>query len=492
MTKAGVWIRVSGDDQDEENQVPEVERYVAEHGYEETRRYTVHDRSAFKGEQQAALDNMVADMRGGQIEVLVCWHSDRLERRGHEALFKLLRDVHDAGGRVESTLEPQLGKTDLSGAVLTFMLGLMAHQESLHKSERVLISRDRIKTNGALWGRNNWGYDKPTGDKYNKTLTPSEEGKRYVPEVFQRIADGQTCKEVAAWLGAEARPGVSHKTILRMIRNPVYRGVRIDADGRPETQVPALVSATLWLAANKRLSNGNRGKRGPLRYKNTGKLIRPPALLTSVLFCPLCRRADGTAAPMYRILPPGRGYWYRCHGFEPDNKGCGNNVRMETTDARAIALLSRAPSPYKELQWVPGVNFDNELVEIALELTDLPKRGLSDYEEDAERKRLRAERDRLAEMNEDAEPDRWEPVWTGETVGQHFTRLDFDGKRAMLLEDAKKEGVSPTRLYASNEMVYDADGELVRDVVVTVESRHFAVESDLYGVAYSAEGLPGA
>jgi len=472
MTSAGVWIRVSSGGQDEANQVPDVERYCRDHGYTETRRYTVHDRSAFKGEQQAALDEMLTDMRHGVIEVLVIWHSDRLERRGHEALFKVLRQVHDAGGRVESTKEPQLGQTDFSGAVLTFFAGLTSHQYSVHLSEQVLLSRDRVKANGALWGRANWGY-RPAGDKYSKTLAPTPDGERYVPEVFQRIADGQTCKEVAAWLGSVARPGVSHKTILRMIRNPVYRGVRVDASGRPETKVPALVNGQLWQAANKRLSNGNRGKRAPAKGK--------PALLTSVLFCARCRREDGKAAPMYRIHPPGRGYWYRCHGFEPDNKGCGNIVDLATTDAKVTALLARAPGPYKELVWVPGANFDNQLVEIALELNDLPKRELSDDDEDAERKRLRAERDRLTEMNEDAEPDRWEEVATGETIGEHFNRLDYEGRRKMLLADVK--------VYANDAMVYDAAGELARQPVVTIESRLFAVESDLYGIAYSADAL---
>jgi DNA invertase Pin-like site-specific DNA recombinase len=465
-TKAGVWVRVSSGSQDEANQVPDVERYVLDHGYDETRRYTVRDRSAYHGEQQAELDKMLTDMRHGLIEVLVCWHSDRLERRGHEALFALLKDVHDAGGRVESVKEPQLGQTDTSGAVLTFMSGLMSHQESLHKSERITLARDRAKTNGALWGRANWGYE-VSGDKYTKTLAPTPDGERYVPEVFQRIADGQTCKQVAAWLGAEIRPGVSHKTILRMIRNPVYRGVRVDGSGRPETKVPALVSATLWRAANNRLSNGNRGKRTPAKGQ--------PALLTSVLFCARCRKGPlGNAAPMYRIHPPGRGYWYRCHGFEPDNKGCGNIVHLETTDAKVTALLSKAPGPHSELQWVPGANFDNELVEIALALNDLPMRGLSDDDEDAERKRLRAGRDRLELLNQDAEPDRWEQVPTGETIGEHWASLDLTGQRKMLLADVK--------VYANDAMVYDADGELVRQPVVTIESRLFAVASDLYGM----------
>ena len=95
---AGIFVRVSTGGQDEEQQVPEVEHHCAEHGYAIARRYELNDKSASKGEQQAKLDEMLADMRDGIISVCVVWRSNRLERRGPEALFKLLRQVKDAGG----------------------------------------------------------------------------------------------------------------------------------------------------------------------------------------------------------------------------------------------------------------------------------------------------------------------------------------------------------------------------------------------------------
>src|SRR5438309_921587 len=103
---AGVWVRVSTADQAEASQVPDVERHCQDRGYRIERRYELNDKSASKGEQQAALDEMLNDMRDGTIKVLVCWHSDRIERRGVEAMFKLIRQIKDAGGRLESTKEP--------------------------------------------------------------------------------------------------------------------------------------------------------------------------------------------------------------------------------------------------------------------------------------------------------------------------------------------------------------------------------------------------
>src|SRR5258707_6409415 len=118
-TTAGVWVRVSTGDQDETNQVPDIERHCAAHDYSIERRYELNDKSASKGEQQTKLDEMLHDMRDGAIKVLVCWHSDRLERRGPEYVFRLLAQVRDAGGNIESVKEPLFGAQDTLGEPMT-------------------------------------------------------------------------------------------------------------------------------------------------------------------------------------------------------------------------------------------------------------------------------------------------------------------------------------------------------------------------------------
>jgi DNA invertase Pin-like site-specific DNA recombinase len=425
--RAGTWIRVSTGAQDEANQRPEVERHCSDRSYDIRRRYEVNDRSAFKGEQQKKLDEMLHDMRTGEIDVLVCWRSDRVERRGPEAMFKLLRQIKEAGGGIESVTEPLLGETDIAGTATTALTAILNYQESAKKSDSVLLAVDRNRNGKAWWGNSYWGYA-ITGEKYGKTLAPTDDGRRYVPQIFQRIADGQSCHQVGHWLRSGPWPGVSDKTVYRMIRNPIYRGVKI-VNGRPVMNVPPLVDAKLWKTANDRLSNAPRGRRAPASG--------PPAFLTSVLFCPRCPR-DGEYAPMYRIHSRGNYYYYRCRGHAPDVKGCGNMTRLEVTDAVVTALLSMAPDPYKEWRHVKGQNYDNDLAQIQLALNDLPKQGLSREDEQAERERLWAEEDRLIEANKHARLDRWEEKPTGKTVGQHFMGLDFDGRRKMMLDEGVK------------------------------------------------------
>src|SRR6516225_1250181 len=156
---AGVWVRVSSGGQDEANQLPDVERYCAEHGYTIARRYELNDKSASKGEQQDKQDEVIEDLREGSIKILVCWHSDRVERRGPEALFGFIRKIKDAGGRIESTKEPLLGTEDLSGEAVTALNAVFAHQYSVHLAEQVKIGHDRIRANNGLMpGGIPWGY----------------------------------------------------------------------------------------------------------------------------------------------------------------------------------------------------------------------------------------------------------------------------------------------------------------------------------------------
>jgi DNA invertase Pin-like site-specific DNA recombinase len=325
-----------------------------------------------------------------------------------------------------------------------------AHKELLEIRERCMRAQRQLKETGKLIGRCPRGYV-PAGDKYDKTMMPTEDAKIWVPEMFQRIRDGQSCREVGAWLSAWLSdrnlldgPKISGTTIDRMIRNRTYMGTRLDGKGRPMLSVPSLVDATLWVAANNRLDNAPRRRRTPTDGE--------PAFLTSVIFCLRCHER-GIVAPMYRIQPPDnrpgedRGYSYRCAGSFPERKGCGNMVSLAKTDAFVTSLLSTASQPYKELRLVPGENYDVDITKILLEIRDLTAKGLTDVEEDAERDRLRSERDRLIELNKTAMPDKWEDVPTGKTVGEHFNSLDDAGRREMVLSDVKVYAENPHGTY---------------------------------------------
>ena len=203
--QAGAWVRVSTGGQDEAQQVPSIESHCFAHGYTIARRYELNDKSASKGEQQATLDEMLNDVRDGKIKVLVCWRSNRLERRGPEAVFRLLRQVKDAGGRIEVTTEPTFGKLDLSGEAMTAINAVMDSQFSVKLSEDTTRAIHAIKASGHVYNGNvPWGFV-IEGPKREKTMVPTDLCREYVPQIFDRCIAGESLRKIAAWLDSEAR-----------------------------------------------------------------------------------------------------------------------------------------------------------------------------------------------------------------------------------------------------------------------------------------------
>ncbi len=432
--RAGIWIRVSTGGQDEANQVPDLEKHCTGHGYDIERRYEVHGKSASKGHHQKDLDRMLADMRAGVITVLVIWHSDRIERRKGKMLLDLLEEISEASGRVESVQEPTLGKLDFGGQVTTFIAGLVNHEKSAHLSEQVGLAQDRIRKNGALGGRPSFGYA-TEGTKYHRKLVPTEQGRKLVPEVYQRVIDSEPLPAIAAWLQEQTGRTWWAKTVATLVRNPVYKGRRcalkwaqkLDESGKPVEkngkpvmkfigygvllhECEPLVDAAVWRRANDNLDA--RPKRGRVYAENR-------AMLATALYCPDC--AD---SPMYRIKS-GHGntaLYYRCAGRGPQRKGCGLMVRAALVDAAADAAMSCLSEARVEFELVPGHDHKAELEQIEDELANLPLKRLPRAEEQAERERLWAEQDRVAGLP--VVLDEYRAVATSESYAELWTALE--------------------------------------------------------------------
>ena len=233
MVRAGKWLRVSSGGQDEANQEPDLDRHCDDRGYYVAKTYPLHDKSASKGEQQKALDEVLDDLRRGEIQVLVCWHSDRLDRRGVKEALDFITKVKKAGGRIESTKEGVLDEDSID----TIINSWMNWKKSAHLSEQVRAGHARVRDNGALHGRPPWGMTK-TGPKYNKKLVPTDLGRTWIPRIFDWVIERVSFRDIILRLqeqGIEGDHGVWHpSTIGEMIRNPAYMGFRCAQD--PKTK----------------------------------------------------------------------------------------------------------------------------------------------------------------------------------------------------------------------------------------------------------------
>ena len=390
----GLWLRVSTGRQDEAGQLPDVLMDCNREGLSPAKIYIVHDKSAFKGEQQVKLDEMLHDVREGTITMLAMWDIDRLDRRGGTASVNDVRHVIDAGGRVRSVRQRDIGLTTMGDRVGLFLSGEQAHEYSVKISEAVARTNREIRAaNHLAGGGYPWGYQIIGDQRRRKSIEPimaepyarmvNGQMKHYVVDIFERCITGDSCLTIAMWLNSQNVPTRFGKpwtegTVYGIITNMTYAGRRQDEgigpDGKPHRELrqkvmtcPAVISMGMWNDARDALKSPSR-KRGP----GAAKPLPARALLTN-LKCARC------GSPMRRIKGGRKNqapaYYYRCAGSTPDRKGCGNMIYMDALDqivTNRIFLTSE--DPHEEKEWVPGKDWTDKLTEIEQELTELPRK----------------------------------------------------------------------------------------------------------------------
>jgi DNA invertase Pin-like site-specific DNA recombinase len=367
-----------------------------------------------------------------RYDAVIAHKNDRLSRGDPEDEMEIRQWARSNGKALIIVDGPQSPARDDGDLWSWTAMAKQAASEWREIRERTGRAQGELRQRGKVAsGAAPWGY-MIAGKLYHKTLVPTEQGRIWVPQIFQRIADGHTLQMVADWLNEHSVPAARspkwHRhAAMRLIGNRVYAGMRTTKAGDPLFEVEALVPADLWLKANERLRTAPVSRRGPAKHE--------PALLTGALFCDLCPR-DGQYATMYRIMSEkGRYRYYRCNGHKPDHRGCGNVVYLGLTDQAALAILSLSQAPWTELQLIKGVNNDAELAKVKLAIRDLAAEDLPDEEYDRHLAGLRARRDELAALPN--VPDRWEEVPTSQTVGQHFMSLDPADQRRMIINEVK-------------------------------------------------------
>ena len=141
QVNAAIWLRVSTDSQETSNQIPDIERFVAHHGYTVTQTYTVDD-SAWTGGAggpvyQATLKAALQDAWQGKFSVIIVWALDRITRKGAEDALRLIRQFRERGCTLVSVQESWLSGSPEVTDVLVAFAGWMAQQESTRRSERI-------------------------------------------------------------------------------------------------------------------------------------------------------------------------------------------------------------------------------------------------------------------------------------------------------------------------------------------------------------------
>ncbi len=449
-----------------------------------------------------------------QYDGIVAYDVSRLSREYFDLAW--LRKWAEQNHKKLYVIKERLHWPDNRDGTLWGVAAERAYEERQDIIERVTRELGALRDAGKFIGRPPFGFTS-AGEKYDRYLVPTDEGRKYVPLIYQHCIEGWSLNTIVEWLIAEGVESVSGSwgptSIGSLIKNPVYMGHRCereavppdeieDRDGRPiryrygnawaETprwqygrtvhRCEPLVDAAVWKRANEALAT--RSKRG---HSDPGKR----AMLSEAMFCPFCEDS-----PMYRHRATGRGrpyHYYRCQGRGRNRRSCGNMVRVELVDAAVNEIMASTfdvPVMRNEIVYGNEAEIEAEIERVRFELKQLAARELGWEEEDRERARLRAEHERVS--NTKLIENRVELVETDDTYLELWERLS-DPERGPWLSahgfrvTASKELVIVTRGEIEGEAELDEPGR-----VVTVLDREPVYQgkcgcgcgTDLYGSRY--------
>src|SRR3954452_9855866 len=143
------YARVSTLDQEPENQLAEIRRYIAARGWT-AEEYVDRGVSGAK-DRRAALDRLLIDARRRRFDVVVVWRLDRLGRNLRH-LITLLEELQALGIAFVS-LNEGIDATTPAGKLQMHILGAIAEFERARIAERVKAGLQRARAQGKRLGR---------------------------------------------------------------------------------------------------------------------------------------------------------------------------------------------------------------------------------------------------------------------------------------------------------------------------------------------------
>ena len=148
--RTAVYARVSTVDQEPENQLAELRRYVQARSWPAATEYVDKGVSG-STDSRPALNRLVADARRRRFDVLVVWRLDRLGR-SLKHLITLLDDLQALGVAFVSLAEG-IDATTPAGKLQMHILGAISEFERARIAERVKAGLAQARRRGKRLGR---------------------------------------------------------------------------------------------------------------------------------------------------------------------------------------------------------------------------------------------------------------------------------------------------------------------------------------------------
>jgi site-specific DNA recombinase len=300
---------------------------------------TPYDDGGFSGGtlQRPALQQLLADIEAGQIDVIVVYKVDRLTRALSD--FAKLVEIFDRRGISFVSITQQFNTTTSMGRLTLNVLLSFAQFEREVIGERV---RDKIAASKkkGMW----MGGMPPLGyDVKDRKLVVNDEEARTVIGIYQRYL---ALKSVRALKEALADAGIRSKRRLRpdgneyggqqlsrgalylMLQNRIYRGEIAHKGKSYPGEHPAIIEQPLWDEVQAMLAQ-NRIERA------TGACAKHPSLLAGLVF----DETGGRLTPTYAVKKGTRYRYYVSTGLLTGaKKERSNGLRIPAGNLEGLVI----------------------------------------------------------------------------------------------------------------------------------------------------------
>lgn len=248
---------------------------------------------------------MLAAIRAGEVERVVCWHTDRL----HRSPLELEEWIAATGGEHTAnvlTLTVQAGSLDLNtaeGRLRARISGAVARHESEHKSERIKRKKLEMATDGKFSGGPiPFGYRRAAGDIVVDTEQAAE-----VRNAVRAIINGASIGSVVRDLNRRgvrtSRGGEWTSTAVRnLVVRPSYAGLTVyQGHVVGESEFPPIVTEDEWRTATRIVKDPSRARGHDAKVRH---------LLAGLVRCGMCGAAMKTSS---RAKNAGENrFYYKC------------------------------------------------------------------------------------------------------------------------------------------------------------------------------------
>jgi DNA invertase Pin-like site-specific DNA recombinase len=263
--------------------------------------------------RQRELGDVIARCERGEAEGVVVGWQDRLSRENGAGTAEVWEALERAGARLVAVNDGIDTSTGDQEMLFTIRAAIARDQWKRFRKNWSDARRNAVARGIHPCRRDKPPYGYRVGP--DRKLVPEPAEAKVVRGVFERRGRGESWEEICRWLdsiGAETRNGVGwqHRTVSRIVNNPVYLGeARHGEFVNPDAHEP-LVTRGEWVAA---------------QTKQRGRLTRGTegARLSGLVFCASC------GSRMSPDIP----HRYRCLNRNCDAKA---TARMGALDSHVV------------------------------------------------------------------------------------------------------------------------------------------------------------